>query len=419
MAAKHDCATRGFPVAYVLDDEQPIAVFVCHALTAHGYAAKHFSSFVPLLTAIKTAAPELLVLDVALGQTDAVEVIRHLEILSFKGKVLLISGRDASTLADIEQIGKSRGLTMLPSLPKPFRVSDIKQRLEQGVAPAATRPEATLASNAAPGTGSKITVDLEEALRNGWLELWYQPKIALKTLSVCGAEALLRARHPQLGIIQPANLLPPAGDPRHLPLSRFVIRRAVADWEDFASQDILLKLAVNVPASVVNAPEFIGLLREAIPKSRKFPGLILEVTEDEVIRDTALVRETATQLKLYNTWISIDDFGTAYSSLSRLLDLPCVELKIDRSLVSNCAGDQLKRTLCKTVIDLGHRFNASVCAEGVETAEELRCLVELGCDTAQGFLFARPMHPTNLVKMLLARPGSNSGAAAVAATGAT
>ena len=84
--------------------------------------------------------------------------------------------------------------------------------------------------------------------------------------------------------------------------------------------------------------------------------MIVEVTEDEFIRDAAWIREVATQLKLYNTRISIDDFGTAYASLSRLTDLPFVELKLDRSFVSNCAADKLKRALCQTVVDLARRL---------------------------------------------------------------
>jgi EAL domain-containing protein (putative c-di-GMP-specific phosphodiesterase class I)/ActR/RegA family two-component response regulator len=406
MSARSEPATlRSVPrrVAYVLDDEPQIAAFVRHALTTHGYVAKQFSSVLPLLAEVKVERPELLVLDIALGQSDAVEVIRHLEILQYRGKVLLISGRDAATLREIEEIGRSRGLKMLPSLRKPFRVTDLTERLDRFEDSAEPEPAVTATERTEGGDIRKVTVDLEEARRNGWLELWYQPKIDLKTLSVCGAEALLRARHPRYGIVQPANLLPPAGDPSYHGLSRFVIRRAMIDWAGFASSQLALKLAINVPASVVLAPEFIGTLRELLPQDAKFPGLIVEITEDEVIRDAALIREIATQLKLYKAWISIDDFGAAYSSLSRLLELPCAELKIDRSFVSGCATDELKRTLCKTVVDLGHRFKASVCAEGVETADELRCMVDLGCDTAQGFLFARPMHPNKLVKMLLTR----------------
>ncbi len=118
-----------------------------------------------------------------------------------------------------------------------------------------------------------------------------------------------------------------------------------------------------------------------------------------------LIREIATQLKLYNAWVSIDDFGAGHSSLARLIDMPCSEVKLDIQFVSNCASEPLKQAVCASVVDLAHRFGASVCAEGVERAEDLRCLREMGCDTAQGFLFAKPMAPDQLVKMLAGRGG--------------
>jgi EAL domain-containing protein (putative c-di-GMP-specific phosphodiesterase class I) len=145
-------------------------------------------------------------------------------------------------------------------------------------------------------------------------------------------------------------------------------------------------------------------IRELLSIDRRFPGLIVEVTEDDIIKDPELIREIATQLKIYNVRISIDDFGSAYSSLSRLLELPCVELKLDRSFVANCSADPQKQTLCRTVIDLAHQFNASVCAEGVETADDLRALIAMGCDVAQGFLFARPMTLGPFAKTLTAQP---------------
>jgi EAL domain-containing protein (putative c-di-GMP-specific phosphodiesterase class I)/FixJ family two-component response regulator len=389
-------------VAYVLDDEAQIAAFVCSVLRASGFDAQPFATPVALFVESKKALPDLIVLDLALGQSDAVEVIRYLETIKFRGSVLLISGRDAAVLAEIERIGKDRGLGMLPSLQKPFRVSELKNRLTTIGSPEGL-PAATKANAA-----REFVVDLQEAEKNGWLELWYQPKIDLKTLSVCGAEALLRARHPKFGIVSPANLLPPAGDPAHHALSRFVVRRAMTDWERFADHNILLKLAVNVPVSVISTSEFIPLVRQMLPVARAFPGLIVEVTEDEVIRDAALIREIATQLKLYNAWISIDDFGAGHSSLARLIDMPCSEVKLDIQFVSNCGSDPLKRAVCASVVDLAHRFGASVCAEGVESAEDLRCLREMGCDTAQGFLFAKPMAPEQLVKMLAARGGHDA-----------
>jgi two-component system cell cycle response regulator len=388
--------------AYVLDDEPKIAALVCKVLGACGIVARQFTSPEPFLADLENSPPDLVVLDLSLGQSDAVEIIRHLEILKYQGKVLLISGRDEATLIEIAQIGEQHGLKMLTPLRKPFRPSDLKQRLT--AVPDDTRP--ALAEHRPDLKAPKgITVQLVEALRNNWLEVWYQPKIDLKSLSVCGAEALVRARHPTYGVITPDNLLPPAGHPAYEPLTKLVIERAMADWGRFVEQGLRLRLAVNVPVSVINTLNFIPMVRSLLPTDASFPGLIIEITEDEVIRDPKWAREIATQLKLYNVGISIDDFGSAYASLSRLNDLPVIEVKIDRSFVSGCSTDRLKRGLCQTVIDLAHRFGATACAEGVETPEDLRELIKMQCDTAQGFLFAEPKPAAKFAATLLARSG--------------
>jgi diguanylate cyclase len=109
-------------------------------------------------------------------------------------------------------------------------------------------------------------------------------------------------------------------------------------------------------------------------------------------------------LKLYNVGISIDDFGSAHSSLARLRDLPCVELKLDRSYVLGCATDGAKQSGCAATIELAHGFGLAVCAEGVENVEDLRTLISLGCRTAQSFLFSRPMDSPSFVKMLRTEP---------------
>jgi EAL domain-containing protein (putative c-di-GMP-specific phosphodiesterase class I) len=219
---------------------------------------------------------------------------------------------------------------------------------------------------------------------------------------------LLRARHPERGIVQAGDLLPPTGDPAYQPLSKFVIERAMADWRALAEQGIPLKLAVNIPASVILAPGFIDLIRRSLPAAPDFPGVIIEVTEDEVIRDPDWIREIAAQMKLYNVWISIDDFGSGCASLSRLNDLPFVEVKIDRSFVQDCSSNQIKHALCQTVVDLAHRFGAAVCAEGVETADDLRALIAMKCDTAQGYLFAKPASLEDFTALMLARKSAPS-----------
>src|SRR5260370_9913450 len=131
--------------------------------------------------------------------------------------------------------------------------------------------------------------------------------------------------------------------------------------------------------------------------------MTIEVTEADMLLDPNGIREIATQLKLYNVGISIDDFGGARSSLARLRDLPCIELKLDRSYVTGCATDSAKQSVCAAAFELAHGFGVTVCAKGVETVEDFRTLIDLGCHSAQGFLFAKPMDSVTFVKMLLGR----------------
>jgi EAL domain-containing protein (putative c-di-GMP-specific phosphodiesterase class I) len=406
----HDPKTIGIGLAFVLDDEPKIGTVICKTLSGIGVSARPFVSAEQFLHEVSRCSPDLVIMDLALGDTDAVEVMRRLESLKFNGRVLLISGRSESILAEFEQIGRTHSLFMLPSLPKPFRIADMIERLH---AP----PTLHIAKSAGEDGPSEprpahARVKLQEALRRNWLDVWYQPKIDLKSFVVCGAEALIRVRHPAHGIIGPGEFLPPAGDPLYKPLSFFVVRRAMTDWATFAANGFPLKLAVNVPTSILLAPGFVDLARQMIPHDSRFPGVIVEVTEDEFVRDPESLREVATQLKLYNAWISIDDFGTAYASLSRLTDLPFVELKLDRSFVSNCTSDTIKYALCQTVVDLARRFKASLCAEGVETADDLRCVTKLGFDSAQGYFLAKPMPSDRLLASLLSHNGRNPAASA-------
>jgi EAL domain-containing protein (putative c-di-GMP-specific phosphodiesterase class I)/ActR/RegA family two-component response regulator len=385
--------------ASILDDDPKVGLVLCKMLSALGVANRHFVDPLAFLAETRSNPPELILLDLALGQSDAIDLIRKLETLRYRGRVLLVSGKDITILNEAERIGRAHGLWMLPPLQKPVRMSDIAGRLD-----ARTLPPTEAAHAGRNAVRPAPRVDLAEALREKWLEVWYQPKVCLRALSVAGAEALVRVRHPTLGVVPPIDFLPPASDPLYRPLTAFVMRHAMADWAAFARRGLSLKLAVNTPASVLNAPDFVDVLRRMIPRDETFPGVVLEITEDEIIDDPEWLREIATQVRLYNAAISIDDFGSAYASLSRLKDLPFSELKLDRSFVAGCADDALKRSLCQTVVDLGHRFGASVCAEGVENESDLRSLMSQSFDTVQGYFFAKPMPAADFMAFMAQTP---------------
>ncbi len=186
-----------------------------------------------------------------------------------------------------------------------------------------------------------------------------------------------------MGWCSPAAFLPAPGDPLYVPLTDFIVEQSLKDWVHFAEHRMTNRLAINVPASVLQRPDFVAHLRAHLPNHPKFPGLIVEITEDEAISDPEFAREVAIQLKLYNVHVSIDDFGSGYSSLARLKELPFAEVKLDRSFVSGCAHDSTKRAMCEAVVDLARRFNITSVAEGVETIEDLEVLVDIGYDVAQ------------------------------------
>jgi EAL domain-containing protein (putative c-di-GMP-specific phosphodiesterase class I) len=246
-------------------------------------------------------------------------------------------------------------------------------------------------------------IEIDEALTKGWFEIWYQPKIDLKRKCLAGAEALARIRHPTLGILLPATFLPGVTDDSIERLTEHALVETMRNWSIFDEAGFNLHLAINVPVSVLARLPILKLVEQHRPKSDRWPGIIVEVTEDQIVRDLALAHKVATELRVSDIKISIDDFGAGYSSLSSLRELPFVELKIDHSFVRNCATDPTNAAICQTAVDLAHRFGSAAVAEGVETQADLQALMTMGCDFGQGVLIAPPMPQARFLELLLQR----------------
>ena len=259
------------------------------------------------------------------------------------------------------------------------------------------------ASQPDPYGDAKAKIPLGDVLARDWFELWYQPKINLRTMSLAGAEALVRARHPTRGIVSPFFFLPDANEEDLLKLTETVILTALGDWDIFHDYGIPMKLAVNVPVAAFVKLPIARMLKEARPKSPAWPGMILEVTEDQVIHDIALANEVAAQLKELNCNLALDDFGAGYSSLARLRQLPFSELKIDRSYVMNCDSDPVNAGVCETIVEMGKRFGLKIVAEGIETVHESHKLQGMGVHVGQGYLYAKPMPKGELIALMRRR----------------
>jgi len=252
-------------------------------------------------------------------------------------------------------------------------------------------------------------IAIAEALRNNWFEIWYQPKIDLKRKCLAGAEALARIRHPQFGVLQPGNFLPEVDENSVAELAQQAVLATLLDWTMFDEAGFNLHLAINVPVNVLLRLPIPQLVAEYRPKTERWPGLILEVTEDQIVRDTALANEIATELRVSGITIALDEFGAGYSSFSSLRALPFAELKIDRSFVTGCATDAANGAICQTAIDLAHRFGSAAVAEGIESSADLQTLMVMGCDFGQGPLIAPPMPKERFLELLRQRMNKPRG----------
>jgi EAL domain-containing protein (putative c-di-GMP-specific phosphodiesterase class I) len=258
--------------------------------------------------------------------------------------------------------------------------------------------------------GDRPHISIAEALRNRWFEIWYQPKIDLKRKCLAGAEALARIRHPQLGVLLPGSFEPEVDEASVAELAQHALVATLCDWSMFEEAGFNLHLAINVPVSVLPKLPISALVSEFRPKSERWPGLIVEVTEDQIVRDLALAQKIAGQLQMNDIKIAIDDFGAGYSSFSSLRELPFAELKVDRSFVQGCATDATNAAICQTAIDLSHRFGSAAVADGVETQADLQALMVMGCDFGQGGLIAPPMPKERFLELLCQRMSRPRGA---------
>jgi EAL domain-containing protein (putative c-di-GMP-specific phosphodiesterase class I) len=232
--------------------------------------------------------------------------------------------------------------------------------------------------------------DLAKAIENADLDLMYQPKISIKSGRPQGAEALLRWNHPKHGAIPPAVFIPIACDLGMIDtLTNFVLTRALrhaADWPGVGGRP---HVSVNLEAQMLEQSGFDELIASSLSIwGDEKVELTVEITESALVVDSKSNFARLNNLRALGIGISVDDFGTGYSSLSYFKDIPATELKIDKSFISTMKDCDRNRTLVETIISLAHGFDLSVVAEGVETVEQYDLLVEMGCDTVQGFYFS-------------------------------
>jgi EAL domain-containing protein (putative c-di-GMP-specific phosphodiesterase class I) len=248
---------------------------------------------------------------------------------------------------------------------------------------------------------------LENSMRSGLerkeFKVYYQPQVSINTGQVVGMEALVRWQHPDLGLVSPSEFIPLAEDTGLIEhLGEWVLRTACAQtkaWHDDGFT--ALHVAVNLSPRQFQQPDLLLMIERLLKETGLNPNsLELEVTESSVMKNAESAINTLRELKARGIKISIDDFGSGYSSLSYLKHLPIDALKIDQSFVIDMTSDPKDAAIVMATIQLAHSLQLKVTAEGVETEEQLRFLRLLRCDEMQGYLFCRPLTDEAFAQLL-------------------
>ncbi len=363
----------------VVDDQPDILDFVSQVAEAVGYTvakAQSQDEFHSLLPGFK---PTLVMLDLQMPGGDGVELIRALARQNSRARIVLASGMDQRVLNAAEQLGKAQGLAMVAVMQKPIMLGDLECLLGRYYE---SRREVTVEQ-------------LRRAVDRAELRVHYQPKARLAggAWKIDSAESLVRWEHPDYGLVYPDEFIPLAESSGLIAaLTDFVLQAGIEQIGLWNRLGLVLGLSVNLSPILVTNLEFPDQLAALATRFKvENSQLTLEVTETAALSDPAHTLDILTRLRVKKFGLSLDDFGTGFSSVTQLYQMPFSELKIDKSLGMELQRSVEARTIVRSLVDLGHNLGLSVCCEGVESSQALAFLASIGCDCAQGYYIARPM----------------------------
>jgi diguanylate cyclase (GGDEF)-like protein len=336
-----------------------------------------------------------------IDRTDSCRVVAEAA-----GRVMSAVARPVAVAGQRVHLSASMGISVFPLDGKVtedvLRHADLALHRAKAEGPNMYRFYATRMGADAAGRQTMLD-ELRQALSRGELVLYYQPQVELRSSRIVGAEALVRSLDAAQKAFAPGDLIRLAEERGLISrIGEWVLRTACAQtkaWQDLGLPG--LRVAVNVSAVQFRQPELTALVRNVLSDTGLAPRFLeLEITEGINLHDAEATIQVLQALHALGIELSIDDFGTGYSSLSYLKRFPVQEIKIDQSFVHDIHTDTHNAAICEAVVNLAHRLQMRVIAEGVEREEELRCLQRMGCDEAQGYYFSRPLPAEEIVRLL-------------------
>lgn len=341
------------------------------------------------LLALLVLPPDLLIVDLEMPGMDGIELIQQLGERRLFIPFIVASARETALIESVEAMGNSLGLQVLAALQKPLRPGLLQSALERFGTVADSGTAAALPERADP-----VDIDaLADAIDSGVISVHYQPKVDMRTGIVRGVEALARWYRQGEGFVR-TDWFVAAAEREGLigGLTRVVMTQALAQAAQWNARGLKLSMAINLSPHLLEQPQLVDEIAELTAQHGLQPEqVMLEVTETSVLACLGAALGVLARLRLKGFGLSIDDYGTGFSSMQQLARIPFTELKIDRSFVHGAPERANLRVILQSALDMARQLGLVTVAEGIETLEDWRLLQDSGCVVGQGYFVARPM----------------------------
>ena len=338
------------------------------------------------LLAMLVLPPDLLIIDLEMPGMDGIELIQQLKLRGIDIPLIVASARESVLIQAVEMMGRNLGLRVIAGLQKPLHAEAILAACARLELPIGDRQRDRPEADIPPAL-------LRRAIDGGEIHVHYQPKVDMQTGIVRGMEALARWDGPELGSVRPDRFIAVAereGLIHGLTVS--VLEQALAQAADWNAHGMRLSMAINLSPGLLLQPRLVeDICARVAAHGLKTGQIVLEITEGSVVDCMGAALGVLSRLRLKGLGLSIDDYGTGFSSMQQLARIPFTELKIDRTFVHRAHERSNHRVILQSALDMAQRLGLVTVAEGVETLEDWRLLQEFGCTFGQGFLLAKPM----------------------------
>lgn len=393
----------------ILDDDVMTGETIRRVGEFAGWCAVHTLSAKEFFSLLGDWSPDVIALDLLMPEMDGVEVIAELSRLRCTADLIITSGVEDKVLKAASQSAAERGLNIIGLLPKPFSPSTLRSMLKNSVEKRRAGDEAHAPTKPSP---QPTVADLRRAIEVGEISLVYQPKIFCKTSTLAGFEALARWSFEDRPV-SPDYFIPMAEENGLIDeLTMLLFEQALhwlADLTNYQHEPLRAglgrtHLSFNISAlTLSNESLFSWVVALCDELQIDHQRLVFELTESSAMKDAVTGMDILTRLRMQGFNLSIDDFGTGFSSMIQLVKLPFSEIKIDKSFVINSSSSVESRSVARSIADLGQSLGLLTTAEGVEDQDTLDYLQALGCDLAQGYYISKPLNGCDVLAWYMDR----------------